>query len=210
MKIIKSILLITVLLSQGCSLNTVPYVTGYAPRAADSIAAQLDEQVMQKGRVTAQTVESRKDLPRLRRELRESITVMATVPVNINNLEVSCAFARQMSEEVTRWMVSQGYKFQELRKGKEIYFQKKQGEMLLTRDPALLAKRNVSSLAVLTGTYVITPDQVRFSMRLVHTPSNEVIAMGTATVPITPDLRPLLVDNAAGPVEVEPSVHTKL
>ncbi len=210
MRIIQNILVVLVLvLSQGCAAGSMPFSTAHAPKAADSIAMQLDSQIMQRGKVTAATT-PKEQLPMRELELRESVTVMATVPVNINNLEVSCALARQMSEEVSRWMISKGYRFQELRKGKEIFFQKKQGEMLLTRDTSLLAKRHVSSQTVLAGTYVITPEQVRFSMRLIHTPSNEVIAMGTATVPITPDVRPLLTEETTGSAKVTPSTYTKL
>ncbi len=195
------------LLIQGCGV--VPLSPAYAPRAANKIAAQMDAQIMQRAHINSSVIPSEERAMR-QQQLRESITVMATVPVDINNLEVSCPLARQMSEEVSRWMISKGYKFQEIRKGKEVFFQKKQGEMLLTRDTSLLAKRNVSSIAVLAGTYVITPEQVRFSMRLIHTPSNEVIAMGTATVPITPDIRPLLSDDNQGQQKVTPTINTKL
>ncbi len=195
------------LLLQGC--GTIYYSPSYVPKASNNIAAQLDAQIMQRAHLTSSVIPS-EELSMRQMQLRESITVMATVPVNLNNLEESCPLARQVSEEISRWMISKGYKFQELRKGKEIYFQKKQGEMLLTRNTNLLSKRNVSSQAVLAGTYIITPEQVRFSIRLIHTPSNEVIAMGTATIPITPDLRPLLQNEEGGQRKVTPSVSTKL
>ncbi len=201
------LLVFVVFVSQGCTMR--PMGRAYAPKAADNIAIQLDDQIMQRGNVHIVTTTS-KELAARQAQLRNSITVMATVPVNINNLEVSCPLARQMSEEISRWMVSMGYRFQELRKGKEIFFQKRQGEMLLTRDTKLLANRNATSQLVLAGTYLVTLEQVRFSMRLIHTPSNEVIAMGTATVPITDDIRHLLVDTSAGPAKVTPSVNTRL
>ncbi len=195
------------LFSQGCAaVGTMG--TGYAPKAANLMASQMDAQVMQKGNAGKGSA-NMQELPARQLELRNSITIMATVPVNINNLEVSNALARQMSEEISRWFVSAGYRVQEIRKGKEIVFQKKQGEMLLTRDTKQLAQRHVSSVAVLAGTYVVTPKQVRFTMRLLHTPSNEVIAMSTATVPITPDVRPLLKESTQ-PVKVTPSVQTRL
>lgn len=196
----------------GCA--AVGLGRGNVPRAADSIAEQMDKQLMTRyGPTRSMGDMASLDGPsseQIERSLRGSITIMGTVPVNINNLEVSCPLARQMTEEMSRWLVNAGYHFQELRKGKEIFFQKYQGEMLLTRDTKLLATRNVVSQAILVGTYVVSPDQVRFSMRLIHTPSNEVLAMGTATVPITPDVRPLLANTASGPVKIEPSVNTQL
>ena len=59
------------------------------------------------------------------------------------------------------------------------------------------------------GTYVVSGEQVRFSMSLIHTTSNEVLAKGTATVPITDDLLPLLEDQPAGSGKV-PTVYTRL
>jgi hypothetical protein len=67
----------------------------------------------------------------------------------------------------------------------------------------------VTTEAVLAGTYVVTPEQVRFSMRLLHVPSNDILAMATATVPITNDLKPLLHDRKE-PQKVVPSIGTKL
>lgn len=196
---------LTLLLSvQGCSAR------GTVPTAADSMAEQMDKQILARFGHRGDGDLSTDSIGTQNRQVRERLNIMGTVPVNINNLEVSCALGRQMMEEVSRWFINAGYKVQELRKGRDIFFQQRQGEMVLTRDTRLLATRSVTSEAILAGTYVVSPDQVRFSLRLIHTPSNEVLAMGTATVPITPDVRPLLVDTAAGPVKVTPSVNTRL
>jgi hypothetical protein len=81
--------------------------------------------------------------------------------------------------------------------------------MILTRDLARLATRDVQSVAVLAGTYLVTPDNVRFNMRLIHTPDNEVIAMGSATVPVTKEIKELLSDERK-PAPPKPSVFTRL
>ena len=207
------LLLVLTLPVQGCAAMSSQ---GNVPRAADSIAEQLDKQLMVRyapasGSGSGQTLSTAEGRgSEADRAVRNSITIMGTVPVNLNNLEISCPLARQMTEEISRWLINAGYHFQELRKGKEIYFQKLQGEMLLTRDTKLLATRQVSSQAVLVGTYVVTPEQVRFNIRLLHTPSNEVLAMGTGTVPITPDVQPLLANTGSGPVRITPTVNTRL
>jgi len=72
-----------------------------------------------------------------------------------------------------------------------------------------LASPSGTSQAILAGTYVTTSEQVRFSIRLIHTSSNEVLAMGTATVPITDDLRPLVREARPGD-GLAPSVSTRL
>jgi hypothetical protein len=83
------------------------------------------------------------------------------------------------------------------------------GEMLLTRKVDQLASTTVNSVAVLVGTYTVTSRSVRFNMRLIRTDSNEILSMGTATVPVTEELQPLLAD-LKGPRKVTPSVGTRL
>ncbi len=201
-----SFVFLTLIFVQGCSSTR----TGYIPSAADSIAMQLDNQMLQRAGIPTNTKKAPADSAAQARLLRNTVTVMATVPVDLNNLKVTCPLARQISEEISRWLVNAGYSVQELRKAKAIYFQQKQGEMLLTRNTALLANRNVHSQAVLTGTYVTTPEQVRFNIRLIHTPSNEVLAMATGTVPVTADIRPLLINSSGEYVPIEPTVQTRL
>ena len=82
-------------------------------------------------------------------------------------------------------------------------------DVMHLRDVRQLASTSGTSQAILAGTYVTTSDQVRFSIRLIHTSSNEVLAMGTATVPITDDLRPLVREARPGD-GLAPSVRTRL
>lgn len=197
----------TIFLFCVLSLPAVAWAAGNVPKAADDIAKQMDKQLMLRfGGKSPSWMGSGSQEDRA---IRSRLTIMATVPVNLNNLDVSCPLARQMAEEVSRWMVNAGYQFEELRKGKDIFFSRPTGETLLTRNTRLLATRQVSSEAILVGTYVITPDQVRFSIRLLHTPTNDVLAMGTSTVPITDDVRPLLTDNQRSNI-IAPSIRTRL
>ena len=83
---------------------------------------------------------------------------------------------------------------------------------LLTRDVRKLQSRTGTGQAVMAGTYVVTQEQVRFSIRIIHIPTNEVMAMGTATVPITADIYPLLRDpyNPSRSGSGVPSSYTRL
>lgn len=185
---------------------------GNVPRAGNDIAQQLDKQLMTrygpKSTDTSDGVSMSGSSANY--TTRQRISIMATVPVSLNNLQVSSPLARQMAEEISRWLISAGYIFEEIRKGQDIQFSSPTGETILTRDTAKLATRSVTSAGIMVGTYVITKEQVRFSIRILHTPSNEVLAMGTATVPITDDIRPLLYDVSQNPVKVMPSIGTKL
>lgn len=177
---------------------------GTVPRAGNSIAEQLDEQLMMRfaGDDSSMTQKQRQALARAR------ITIMGTTPANINNLEQACPLARQMTEEVSRWLINEGYRYQELRKGSYIRFDRRTGEFILTREVKKLARDVGTSQAILAGTYVISPKQVRFAISLIHTTSNEVLAKATATVPITDDLRPLLDEPSKG--GNVPTVYTRL
>jgi hypothetical protein len=137
------------------------------------------------------------------------LSISCTVAVDLNNLENTSPVGRQISEEMARWFVQAGYRVREIRKGRDVHVDAKRGEMLLTRDVRKLLTTNVTTEAVLVGTYVVTPEQVRFAMRLLHVPSNDILAMATATVPVTEDLKPLLYD-MKDTQKVVPSIGTKL
>ncbi len=187
-RIIITILVLIALLIPLTAAAFLGIGSGNVPSAADDIADQLDDQLMMRyaGNDPNTSARNRKKLA------RAHIMIMGTTPANINDLEQACPLARQMMEEISTKLMDMGYRFQELRKGRDIRFDKKRGEFLLTRDVRKLLTTTATSQAIMAGTYVITPKQVRFSIRLIHTPGNEVLAMGSATVPITDDLRPLL------------------
>ncbi len=199
--------LVLCFLAFGCGAAQ-SFGTKNGPRAANNMAEQMDAQLMQRAGLMEGSLPD-DQLQARRYQVRRNVTIVTTVPVNVNNLKLSNALARQMMEEASRWFVSAGYNVQEIRKGRDLQFQEQTGEMLLTRKRSDLARTTATSVAILTGTYVMSPEQVRFSMRLLHTPTNDVLAMGTATVPITPDVPPLLVENTDSR-RVQPSVYTRL
>ena len=196
---------LVVILVLAALLFPLTAAAGTVPNAADSIAEQLDEQLMMRyaGDDPGMTKKQRQALARAR------IMILGTTPADINNLEAASPLARQMTEEISRWLINAGYRYKELRKGSYIRFDRRTGELILTREVRKLASTLATGQAVLAGTYVVSGKQVRFSMSLIHATSNEVLAKGTATVPITDDLLPLLEDMPAGSGKV-PTVYTRL
>lgn len=168
---------------------------GFVPRTADAIGSQLDAQIM---RLLTPDGYG-----------REAVSIACTVPVLLDDLNRTSPLARQMMEELSRYFVALGYKVDELRKGDEVIMTPQKGEFLLTRDVRKLLDRNVTTQIVLTGTYTVTDLSVRFNMRLLHTPSNEVLAMAAGTVPVTEELVPLIADPATPP-PLQPTVRTRL
>jgi hypothetical protein len=182
---------------------------GTVPTAADDMAEAMDKQILGHFGVEQPGLFSNSKQEHQPLTIRRALSISCTVAVDLNNLESTSTVGRQISEEMARWFVQAGYKVKELRKGRDVYIDPQRGEMLLTRDVRKLLSTNVTTEAVLAGTYVVTPEQVRFSMRLLHVPTNDILAMATATVPITDDLKPLL--HAMFKVtKVAPSIGTKL
>jgi len=170
-------------------------IGGAVPRAGREIANQMDRQLVR--RIG--------DYP----GGRSCVMIVSTVAVELSELSESSPLSRQISEEVMNALIAKGYRVSELRKGKDIIMRPRNGETLLTRDVSRLATRDVQSVAVLVGTYVMTSENVRFNMRLLHTPSNEVLAMGSATVPVSEEVKVLLSDRKK-PGPPQPSVFTRL
>ena len=198
--------LVIVILGLAVLLFPLAAAAGNVPRAGEDIAEQLDEQLMMRYAGSSPDM-SKKELQAL---ARSRILIMGTTPANINNLEQANPLARQMLEEVSSDLVNMGYRYEELRRGKDIRFDKRTGEFILTRDVRKLASRNGVGQAILAGTYVVSGGQVRFTMSLISVATNEVLAKGMGTVPITPDLAPLLQENMPAGSGLKPSVYTRL
>ncbi len=160
------------------------------PTAAAHLALELQEQL---GRVPGQ------------------VSIIVTTPANLRNLNESSGLGLQLAEELAYCFVAEGYRVQEIRKGASLFFDETNGELLLTRDPEYLANTSVESSAVMVGTYIATNRSVRVNLKLIHTPNNEVLAMSSVTIPLSPEVRSLL----ANPLDLAtmghvPSIGTKL
>ena len=138
-------------------------------------------------------------------------TVILTTPVNLNNLERVSPLARLMKEELAVWLVSMGYRVQEIRKGSSLLFAPETGELLLTREANSLEERNIQSAIIVTGTYIVSSAGVRFNIRMLRASSNEVLAMAGGSLPLTGQILELLDDGSGGNyMGITPSVQTTL
>ena len=179
---------------------------GNVPAAAKEIGKQLDSQLIKRLTAYKSTFGSLGSTE----ALRNKILIMGTTPANLNNLEQASPLARQMTEEISRWLVSQGYRYDEMRKGSDIRFDPHVGEFILTRKVPQLASRTGYGQAILAGTYVVSGEDVRFTISLLSTDSNQILAKASASIPITPDLQPLLVENYPAGSGSKPTVYTRL
>ena len=82
----------------------------------------------------------------------QGFVAMPTSFVDQNNTSRSSPLARQMPEEISRWLVNAGYRYQELRKGSYIRFDRGTGELILTREVRKLTSTRGTGQASLEGT----------------------------------------------------------
>lgn len=203
-------ILITALVLAALLFPLTAAAEGNVPETATCIAKQLDAQMMKRfGFPNSNTMDNNQN----NEFARSRIMIMGTTPANLGNLRSASGLARQMTEEISRWLKNRGYKYEDLRKGSDIRFEPRVGEFLLTRDvPKLEYKRGIGQ-AILAGTYVVSTDDVRFNISLIAVDTNEVLAKAAGTVPITADLAPLLKESS-GPGGANggllPSVYTRL
>lgn len=180
---------------------------GNVPAAAADIGKQLDKQMMSRfGYGSSNTFGSNQNDD----YARSRIMIMGTTPANLRNLAMTNGLGRQMTEEISRWLMKRGYKYEDLRKGRDIRFDRGVGEFVLTRNVPNLASTRGVGQAILAGTYVLSTDDVRFNISLISVTTNEVLAKASATIPITPDLQPLLSENSGPASGMKPSVYTRL
>lgn len=153
-------------------------IEGTVPQAASAVGRQIDRQIVQRL--------MQPDTP------ATGVSLAVTVPVDVNDLDVSNPLARQMAEDLARWFVQAGYPVQEIRKGRMLLIEPGDGEKLLTRRNNYLANPDVESAAILVGTYSVTNRSVRFNIRALHTASQEVLGMAAISIPLTSEVKSLL------------------
>lgn len=174
----------------------VPALAGGVPETARELAAELDAQIVERLQMV--------DGP------AKGQALMITTPASLDDLEQSSPLARLFAEELAAWFVQAGYRVQDIRKGKTVLFAPRTGELLLTRDVQLLAENQAQSALILVGTFTETSRNVRFNIKLLHAPDNEVLAMGSRSIPMSPELAELASEaNRSRLTRVRPSVSTK-
>lgn len=169
---------------------------GMLPNLAAEMADELDAQLAQR-------------MGMGQRPLRD-VSMLVTTPADLGNLQSTSPLSRLLAEEMATWFVSVGYQVQELRKGRMVLSAPGKGELLLTRRANLLEKKNIDSAVILAGTYTVTSKHVRFNMKLIHTASSDVLAMCSASLPMTPEVREMVGGGLSSATGLEPSVSTRL
>ncbi|WP_141721086.1 FlgO family outer membrane protein [Desulfoplanes formicivorans] len=125
----------------------------------------------------------------------DTLTFVVTTPVNLDDLTRSSPLARFTAENLSMWLVRQGFRIREIRRADAILMAPRQGEMSLTRKPEDLYTTTVSGTLLVTGTYTVLSDRVLFHIRVLKADSNEVLAMTHMTLPRDANTNVLLTRN---------------
>ena len=134
--------------------------------------------------------------------------VVVTTPSDLSNMGQATPLARAMAEELASAMNGKGYYVQEIRKTSEIIFDRSQGEFMLSRDVRALATKNFQSTLVMTGTYVPSPQGVRFNIEVVDARNNDVLAKTSSILPMSLPVAYLMESSSPGRGAIRPTVAT--
>ncbi|MBU0673796.1 MAG: hypothetical protein KJ950_04055 [Proteobacteria bacterium] len=111
----------------------------------------------------------RKDLPGDRR-------IVLTTLVSVDDLYRTSGFGRAMSESLATGMFRRGFGLVEVRKMAGLTIQQRGGELVLSREAALVSQQTEVA-AIVAGTYSVTPETVIINVRLLEAGSNDVLSV---------------------------------
>ncbi len=170
---------------------------GMLPNMAAEMADELDAQLAKRFNISKRPL--------------QNMSLIMTTPVSLGNFEASSPLARLVAEEMSTWFVSSGYNVKEIRRGQNILFAPHRGEFLMTRKARLLQRKNMGTELIVTGTYTVTSKHVRFNMRIIHAATNNILAMCSATLPMSSEAYDLVgVEDGPNILGIKPNVSTSL
>lgn len=118
--------------------------------------------------------------------------VMVATLVHVDRLSESSRLGRIFSEQIAGRMVQRGVRVVELKLRDSVALQRDQGELLLSREVREVS-RSHDAQAVLVGTYAVSVRSVYVSLKLVHPVGNVVVAAVDYTLPMSDNVRGLLM-----------------
>ncbi|OGR08004.1 MAG: hypothetical protein A2511_06165 [Deltaproteobacteria bacterium RIFOXYD12_FULL_50_9] len=102
--------------------------------------------------------------------------LILTTMVNIDDFSKTSRFGRTLTEALATRLFQHGYGVAEIRKAAEVMIKDNSGELMLTRDLAMLSNQH-SVEAVVVGTYSLTPNSVILNVKLLDATSEDVISV---------------------------------
>ncbi len=124
------------------------------------------------------------------KKLSEYPCIITTI-VNINNLEQSCPFSRELTEAIRTALFKKKANIIEVMAAKYLLVSPGKGTFLLSRNAKLITS-TVKARAILVGTYLVGTNTVTINLRLIGAKSHKIISVASLTIDKTPALKELL------------------
>lgn len=102
--------------------------------------------------------------------------LILTTMVNLDDLSQTSRFGRTLTEALATRLFQHGYGIAEIRKASEVMIKKDSGELMLSRDLAVLANQH-SVEGIVVGTYALTPNTVILNVKLLDVASEDVLSV---------------------------------
>ncbi len=119
--------------------------------------------------------------------------IILTSMVSLDDLYETSAFGRTMTESLSTTLFKYGFRVAEIRKAPSVFVRSHGGELVLSRDVALLAESQAVH-GIISGTYSLTPTTVIINVRLLDATSQEVLSVAGMELERSRSINYLLTD----------------
>ncbi|MCK5227309.1 MAG: hypothetical protein KAK02_03835, partial [Desulfobulbaceae bacterium] len=108
--------------------------------------------------------------------------LILTTVVSLDDLYQTTRFGRTLTEALSTCLFQYGFGVVEIRKSEDLLIKGKTGELVLTRDAALIARQQ-EARAIVAGTYSLTAGSVIINLKLLGADSSEVLSVAGMEIP---------------------------
>lgn len=136
----------------------------------------------------------------LRQPLGNDKRLIIATFVNIDDLYKTSRFGRTLAEALSTRLFKHGFGVVEVRKSGELLIKSAAGELMLTRDAALIAEQHEVE-AIVAGTYSLTPSTVIVNAKLIEASSQRVLSVAGIEIQRSGNINYLLAASGSSGVE---------
>ncbi|MEO5333623.1 MAG: FlgO family outer membrane protein [Magnetococcus sp. YQC-5] len=175
-------LVMTTVLASGCVTSSEPYPLVSAPLASVS-EVELTE-------VTHLAADSM--IHDLGDKLHQREVILPASFVNENHMDQTSPLGRLLAKQMASRFTQAGHSIVEIALRKEILLKKDVGQFALSQELKEIRKTHKVS-AILAGNYVTARNRIFINAQLIRTQDGVVLASNDFSLPLTPNLRALLL-----------------
>lgn len=117
--------------------------------------------------------------------------IIAATVVDVNKLEKSSTLGRMITEQISAVFSNAGFRMVEMKFRSNVYIKQNEGEFMLTREIAEVARQH-NAQAVVVGTYGVASDMVYLNLKVIAPGSNAILAAHDYALPLDRNMRAML------------------